>query len=1225
MSIANDKIVNLQDAKVLYDDLRGRIKDNRVVETLDTPADIQSFSDAARFPMELKVGIDPVQDLHGYDHPWAGGAGKNLLQRTMGSEGGSGIQYTYNDDGSIVATGTATANISNNIGIFTAKAGETYILTGTPTSVSNNSIYVRFHGPGENDFTINLPAHKGNNFERELHFDTDTTGYVAVRIGSGETVNGLVFKPMIRLATETDATFAPYENVCPITGWTGAKVTATGKNLLGGNALIAEMQKNEFEYELVEGGFIFTGSKVAGVPFISDNYFKENTQYTLFLNFKRSSTSGLGNLRIVYTDGTYYRIPNPGITPIQDRYVTDSEKTVLRIQGEFSSGTTTVYFDGTGLFEGDVSAEDFEEYKGETCNVTFPTSTGTVYGGELTIHSDGSGELNVNRGRIEATWGQFISKSTLGANVRGLYDLPLPCVYPQNTNNPQISNIAPMIANYNLDSMHFYCNKSQARMFLPIDTPETTEIKIIYELATPLTYSLTTGQVFALLGFNKVWADCGQINYIEYVRDTVGKVIPNRFDGIDQDIVETNTYEKTISEANAIQSFDDGAEWPIGMQITVDSVQDLHGYNNPWPSGGGKNLINKDDSAIKAQLYIDPTTGVSKTSSSLSEPYRSVVIPCKASTSYIASNAIITTIRMASFVNVPSNNEIPTVFNVPSGTTPIGTGVTITTGASDTYLMIQMLANDDVTGGVTSDLALAKLMVEEGSTVHTWEPYSNVCPITGWTGTNVTVAGKNLFGGETLKNTFVTKASATVDETNKTVSFYGRYYQTTDFCSNVQFKENTQYTFVLYGRNLSESGSTRANLVIRYTDGSYDSLIFNENGPNTNSYCLCTSDTGKTISGMTGYYSTSTETVLYYDQCGVFEGVKTLNDFVPYTGTVYPITFPASAGTVYGGTLSVNKDGTGTLVVKEEKVSFGSDQNWTLISSRNGFRLSSVLPSHESGYPTKCEWLKTKTTVSTETGVVLGVDNSHLYVDGVINVIPGVTNVESWKTYLDSNPLVLTKPIAPVTYSLTAPQVLSLLGQRNHVWADCGDILSLTYNSKQGIEFIREDTAGQINAVVNPVKTELADAEAAMAIVVDGDTAPKNITSGQYMFVKNHSTLATGLYHATEAISSGASIAGKVEADADGGFNALNSNMESIFKVFSNDMRDWDNMKSNGYHFTYVSPSFSSVSPPWNDYDGWLFTIICKSGSYVFQLAFKVPTKEFKHRVYNNGSWGAWG
>ena len=127
----------------------------------------------------------------------------------------------------------------------------------------------------------------------------------------------------------------------------------------------------------------------------------------------------------------------------------------------------------------------------------------------------------------------------------------------------------------------------------------------------------------------------------------------------------------------------------------------------------------------------------------------------------------------------------------------------------------------------------------------------------------------------------------------------------------------------------------------------------------------------------------------------------------------------------------------------------------------------------------------------------------------------------------------------PITYTLTPGQVLSLLGQ-NNVWADTGDILSLTYNSKRGMDLFRQDTAGQINTVVDPVKTELDSAEAAMAIVVDGDTAPKNITKGQYVFVKNHSTLATGMYHATAASASGASVtSSNVEADEEGGINAL--------------------------------------------------------------------------------------
>jgi hypothetical protein len=35
-------------------------------------------------------------------------------------------------------------------------------------------------------------------------------------------------KPMIRLASITDASYAPYSNICPITGWTGCEVKHSG-------------------------------------------------------------------------------------------------------------------------------------------------------------------------------------------------------------------------------------------------------------------------------------------------------------------------------------------------------------------------------------------------------------------------------------------------------------------------------------------------------------------------------------------------------------------------------------------------------------------------------------------------------------------------------------------------------------------------------------------------------------------------------------------------------------------------------------------------------------------------------------------------------------------------------------------------------------------------------------------------------------------------------------
>lgn len=70
------------------------------------------------------------------------------------------------------------------------------------------------------------------------------------------------------------------------------------------------------------------------------------------------------------------------------------------------------------------------------------------------------------------------------------------------------------------------------------------------------------------------------------------------------------------------------------------------------------------------------------------------------------------------------------------------------------------------------------------------------------------------------------------------------------------------------------------------------------------------------------------------------------------------------------------------------------------------------------------------------------------------------------------------------------------------------------------------------------------------AIVINGDTAPKAITSGQYLLIKNHSTLASGSYHATTNIANGATIDNSnVAIDTNGLANALNSkiaNMEPI-------------------------------------------------------------------------------
>ena len=73
-------------------------------------APIHAFADGADgIPIKaMSVAVRAVQDLHGYDKPWAGGAGKNKLKNQAISSTQNGITITVYADGSFLVNGTAT-------------------------------------------------------------------------------------------------------------------------------------------------------------------------------------------------------------------------------------------------------------------------------------------------------------------------------------------------------------------------------------------------------------------------------------------------------------------------------------------------------------------------------------------------------------------------------------------------------------------------------------------------------------------------------------------------------------------------------------------------------------------------------------------------------------------------------------------------------------------------------------------------------------------------------------------------------------------------------------------------------------------------------------------------------------------------------------------------------------------------------------------------------------
>ena len=203
------------------------------------PAAIASFSDGAQdAPLKsLTFNIEPVQDLHGYDSPWPAGGGKNKLiitasdikalnnlTWTNNSAVNNGITFTILEDDAgnvtgIRANGTASAtaqitisktNISQGIYFLSAEYySSSAFIRGVFRDANNAAISI-----GGSVFT-DLTAGEAY---REVPSNVSYIN-IYININSGTTVNNVVFKPMLRVRTESSA-YAASSNICPISGRT---------------------------------------------------------------------------------------------------------------------------------------------------------------------------------------------------------------------------------------------------------------------------------------------------------------------------------------------------------------------------------------------------------------------------------------------------------------------------------------------------------------------------------------------------------------------------------------------------------------------------------------------------------------------------------------------------------------------------------------------------------------------------------------------------------------------------------------------------------------------------------------------------------------------------------------------------------------------------------------------------------------------------------------------
>lgn len=460
----------------------------------------------------LKADLEPKQNLNGYDHPWPAGGGKNLLPSGYPtSQTKNGVTFTCNSDGTILVNGTATATTVLYLSDYTdAFENGTYILSGCPSGGADGKYGINIYTTG------GMGIGKTDNGSG-VQFDGRTQLVFGIVFWSGVTASNLVFKPMVRLASETDPTWEPYENICPISGYTGVTVTKTGRNILPNNAAETVTQ-NGVTFVKQDDGIHINGTATGNIYY---NLITRNANAPTL----KAGTYTLHPLASTLPNGVDLRVSDVATqtkthivktTPVTFTKAEDMQFFCFLI---IPSGATFSDFVVTPQLEVGTEATDYEPYVAATYPITIPTAAGTVYGGTLTVNSDGSGTLTVDMATVDlgtlnwsvVTGNNYTTFSCLKELFDAAYSASTPnilcSIYKPDANN----TVSPTGDNYIwLNPQKVIRIKDTAKVGMTANEFKTAMAgqTLVYTLATPTTYALTNLQVVQMLeDKNTIWTD----------------------------------------------------------------------------------------------------------------------------------------------------------------------------------------------------------------------------------------------------------------------------------------------------------------------------------------------------------------------------------------------------------------------------------------------------------------------------------------------------------------------------------------------------------------------------------------------------------------------------------------------------------------------------------------------------------------------------------------------
>ena len=462
------------------------------------------------YPLQITTTFEPKQE--GSGNPYPAGGGKNLLPDINISSGG----FTSSGNGVFKCATSGNTNIT--ISTFLFKAGITYTISATTVSGTGYKPCIIVRNP-----TGSITGQKTNYGETgnplTFSFDADTNWNIILQTDTGNGLTTVNDSWAIQLEVGSAATeYAPYDNIRPISGWTGAELTRCGKNLLGG---FAGKTQNGLTFTInADGSVSVNGTSTAQTELSAPIYLPAGNYYLSGCpaGGTGSNVSG-GYAQYCYINGSAYKFDTGSGIHLNIAY---AQKIYVNIVIRADTTINKTFY--PQIETGYVKTE-YEPYRGDTYSADFGQ---TVYGGTLDWNT---GVMTVDKAFVEYDGSadeNWLTQTTATDGYRRFR------IVPGNAEpNTDSANVAYAVSNMykavspngtyskttgvcvNQNELMIY-DASRATLTLDEWKAWLSEhpVQIAYKLATPQTIQLTPQEIKAIKGINTLYSNAQELTVI---------------------------------------------------------------------------------------------------------------------------------------------------------------------------------------------------------------------------------------------------------------------------------------------------------------------------------------------------------------------------------------------------------------------------------------------------------------------------------------------------------------------------------------------------------------------------------------------------------------------------------------------------------------------------------------------------------------------------------------